>query len=94
MRIYSEQHLSNFIAWAGAEDTMAELTDEQVNELNDIIEELYPDGIDETELNDLLWFDNDTVAKWLGYKNWEALQKANNGDEDDEDEEEDGLTSR
>lgn len=93
MRIYTEKHLSDFTPWSGAEETMAELTEEQVDNLNDILEEVFPDGIDETELNDLLWFENDTVAEWLGYKNWEALQRANNGEEDEEDEE-DGLTSR
>ena len=98
MRIYTDKHLQNFVPWSGAKDTMAELTFKQVDALNDIIEELYPDGIDETELNDILWFERDTVAEWLGYENWEALQRENNGDEDDEDEEdddeEDGLTSR
>lgn len=36
-----------------------------------------PDGIDETELNDLLWFDAETVYEWLGV-----------GDEDENENEE------
>lgn len=81
MRIYTDKHLQNFVPWSGAKDTMAELTDEQVDNLNDIIEELYPDGIEETELNDLLWFECDAIAEWLGFANWEALQKANEEEE-------------
>ena len=34
----------------------------------DILEELYPDGIDETTINDLFWFDRDVIASWLGYE--------------------------
>lgn len=83
MRIYTEKHLSDFTPWRGAAETMAELTEEQVDNLNDILEEVFPDGIDETELNDFLWFENDTVAEWLGYENWEALQKANEEEENE-----------
>ena len=77
MRICTETHLSGFTPWSGAKETMAELTFKQVDALNDIIEELYPDGIDETELNDILWFERDAIAEWLGFADWEALQKAN-----------------
>lgn len=32
------------------------------------LEELYPDGMSETELNDLLWFEPDTVFEWVGLR--------------------------
>ena len=38
------------------------------NSLENILEELYPDGMTETELNDLLWFDSESVYEWLGAK--------------------------
>ena len=31
-----------------------------------LIEELYPDGIDETQLNDILWFKSEWVYEMLG----------------------------
>ena len=31
-----------------------------------MIEELYPNGIDGTELNDLLWFESDWIYETLG----------------------------
>ena len=79
MKIYSEQSLADFKFWSGAEDTAQriweELGREGFDQLEEILDELYPDGIDETELNDLLWFDAETVYEWLGI-----------GDEEDEDE--------
>lgn len=36
------------------------------NEFMQLVEELYPEGIDETELNDLLWFESDWIYESLG----------------------------
>lgn len=97
MKIYSEISLENFEAWSGGADTLCLLTHEQCEQLESIIEEVYPDGMSETELNDLLWFEDDTIAEWLGFENFEALKKFNDGDddeeekEDDEEEEDDGA---
>ena len=48
MRIYTETSLENFGAWCGGRNTL---------ELETVLEELYPNGLSETELNDILWFD-------------------------------------
>ena len=45
--------------------------------------DIFPDGCTDTELNDLLWFERDTIAEWLGFSDWEALE---NGEEDEEEE--------
>ena len=67
MRIYSETSLENFEAWSGAVDTLDRVREAgKCDELESIIEELYPDGMSETELNDLLWFEPETVYEWLG----------------------------
>ena len=80
MKIYKEESLSNFEWWSGAEDTAQRIWEEQGSEgfdqLEAILEDLYPDGIDETDLNDLLWFDAETVYEWLGI-----------GDKEEEDDE-------
>ena len=34
--------------------------------LGSVLEELYPEGMSPTELNDLLWFDFESVCRWLG----------------------------
>lgn len=70
MKIYSEQSLADFKFWSGAENTAQriweELGREGFDQLEEILEDLYPNGIDETRLNDLLWFNSETVYEWLG----------------------------
>lgn len=38
----------------------------KLDEFEEYLEELYPDGIGKTELNDFLWFDGDSVLSDLG----------------------------
>ena len=67
MKIYSETSLENFEAWSGAVDTLDRVREAgKCDELESILEELYPDGMSATELNDLLWFEPETVFEWLG----------------------------
>ena len=89
MKITSEISLRNFEGWSGAVDTLNTLTDEQKDALETILEDLYPDGMDETSLNDLLWFENDTIAEWLGFEDWDDLERKNSGEEEEEEGEED-----
>ena len=65
MKITSEKSLSSFEFWSGAKNNASELTYSQFEEVENILEDLYPDGINETQLNDLFWFDFDTVKEWL-----------------------------
>ena len=67
MKITMELSLENFEAWAGAVDTKKEIIRAgKVDEFNELIDEFYPDGIDATTLNDLLWFDVDWLYETLG----------------------------
>lgn len=69
MRIYSELDLNTFEAWNGAVKTLFRIRREgKCEELESVLEENYPEGIDETELNDLLWFDSETVYEWVGLR--------------------------
>ena len=83
MKIITEQSLADFKFWSGAETTAQRIWEERGtegwNELEAILEDAYPDGMDETELNDLLWFEPETIYEWLGID-----------DEEDEEEEEEG----
>lgn len=74
MTIITEQSLRSFEFWSGAKDNADELTIEQFDELENKLEELYPDGMTETQLNDLMWFDFDTICEWLGYPDEEHLK--------------------
>ena len=88
MKITKEISLRNFEGWSGAVDTLNTLTDEQKDALEANLEELDPDGMDETILNDFLWFENDTIAEWLGFEDWEDLERENSGEDDEEEDEE------
>lgn len=75
MKISYELDLNTFEAWSGAVDTLDRIREEGKTEaLETILEDLYPDGMDETALNDLLWFEPDTVFEWLGIKTDEELE--------------------
>ena len=88
MRIYREESITNFEFWAGAEDTVKYLTEDEMRMIEDILEEICPDGMDKMALNDLFWFERDLIAEWLGYEDFEALMfRDEDEDEDDDDDE-------
>lgn len=59
--------LSEYNPWSGAISTYDKIQDADMMDAFDAyLEEMYPDGIDVTELNDLLWFDGDSVLSYLG----------------------------
>jgi hypothetical protein len=59
--------LREFKAWSGAKDTQKTILNEgKGEEFDSLIEELYPDGIEETQLNDLLWFSDEFIYEMLG----------------------------
>lgn len=77
MKITTEKSLSNFEFWSGAKDSAAKLTCEQLDQVDDMLEDFCPEGMDEGEINDLFWFDFDTVCNWLGYESEEMLDFCN-----------------
>ena len=69
MKVITETSLEKFEAWSGAVDTknlIISLGLEEEFEM--LIDELYPDGLTDTELNDILWFDSDWILENLGIK--------------------------
>ena len=76
MTITYELDLNSFQAWSGAKDTLDRIQREgKCAELENVLEELYPDGMTETELNDLLWFDSESVYEWLGIRSEEQIER-------------------
>jgi serine protease inhibitor len=69
MKLYSETKLVDFQAWSGAIDTKNTIIDhDKAEEFDDLIDEIYPDGLSETQLNDILWFDDEWIFETLGIK--------------------------
>lgn len=76
MTITYELDLNSFQAWSGAKDTLDRIQREgKCSLLEQILEDTYPDGMTETELNDLLWFDSESVYEWLGIRSEEQIEK-------------------
>ena len=76
MTITYELDLNRFEAWSGAKETLERIQREgKCEELENVLEGLYPDGMTETELNDLLWFDSESVYEWLGIRSEEQIEK-------------------
>lgn len=64
--------------WSGAISTYETIVEAgKQEEFENLIEELYPNGIEETLLNDILWFESDWILESLGLS-----------EEEEEDEEE------
>ena len=79
MKIVNEiDSLSEFEAWSGGQDTIDDLTSEQLDSLFPMIEEAFPEGLEETGLNDFLWFERELIAEWLGFEDYDTLLDENN----------------
>lgn len=76
MLIHSETSLRDFQFWSGGADTANCLTYEQLDIIEDILSDIYVDGISEQQLNDIFWFYEDIIAEWLGFNDFEELRNS------------------
>lgn len=82
MKYYVEESLSNFKFWSGGKDNADLLNSEQLDTVEQMLEEMEPeDGWSDTAINDMFWFDFDTICDWLGYKDGEHLEKGVSNDD-------------
>lgn len=78
MRYIVEKNLADFEFWGSADENANMLTLSQLETIEEELEVLYPEGLTETEINDLFRFDFDFICQILGYEDEEALQKSLN----------------
>ena len=72
MKIYREESLSNFKFWSGAILNAEEFTLEELDQITVALESLDDgDGYDETQINDLMWFEPEYLASLIGLE-WDA----------------------
>ena len=58
---------SKYTPWSGAISTYETIEEAgKLEEFESLIDELYPDGIEEVKLNDILWFESDWILEQLG----------------------------
>ena len=69
--------LDEYTPWSGARGTYETIVDAgKIDDLDAYLEDSYPEGLTVTELNDLLWFDGDSVLRDLGIYTEEAIDIA------------------
>ena len=67
MIITKEIDLKDFEPWSGAVTRFNRLEElDLLDEFESMLEELFPEGLDETRINDLLWFESDWIFETLG----------------------------
>ena len=81
MIIKTETTLKDFDFWSGAKDTVKYLTESELDTIESYLEELYPEGMTDTELNDFMWFEDDTIAEWLGYNDFNEIMNRSEEEE-------------
>ena len=65
MTITKEIRLTQFEFWSGGKQFAEKLTYSELNKLEDYIEDFFIDGITETDINDLFWFEDELICEWL-----------------------------
>ena len=92
MKYTEECDLADFPAWSGGNDTLETLRDNgDCDRVEEWIEEVTfgdEEPVTKTHINDLLWFERDAIAEYLGFPDWEAYEKGEEDDEEEDEEEE------
>jgi hypothetical protein len=64
MKATREVKLAYFDFWSGAKDH--NFTPNELDEIEFILEDIYPEGMTDTQINDLFWFEEEELCEWLG----------------------------
>lgn len=74
MKMLTYINLKDFPFWSGARDIIKFLTEEDFQKIETGLEEdmaAAGEILTETEINDIFWFETDTIAEILGYEDYE-----------------------
>ena len=81
LRSYNEMPLAEFEFWPEAQERADYLTSDELNRIEQILEQLYPEGLSEDELNVLFWLEDATIAEWLGHESFAEIMERMERDE-------------
>ncbi len=65
--------LTTFKFWSGAKDHS--FTNNELKEIENQLTDLYPEGMTETQINDLFWFEEEFLCSCIGLNNEEYLKR-------------------
>lgn len=84
MKIITETDIRDFQFWSGGRDRASSIKcAEDWDAIEFFLEDIYPDGMTDTQLNDIFWFDFDSLAQACGYENEEHYFYGAAKDEDE-----------
>lgn len=75
MRIYKEESLINFEFWQGAKSTADRLSNDELLSIEDALDDIYPEGLTDVQLNDIFWFDLEFLLELIGLTEDEFLAR-------------------
>lgn len=75
MKIISEISLNAFDFWEGGQDFAEKLASKELHMIEEALEEDYPYGMTEEELNDLFWFDRDYLCRIICETEEDVLER-------------------
>lgn len=86
MTIRKEIALRDFEFWSGGADRANNCSAEELDTLEQFFEETEPEeGWTDTDINDMFWFEFDTLAQYLGYKDEEDFYRKRDSNYIDDD---------
>lgn len=77
MLVKKEVDAMNFEFWSGGEDTVVELTLDELETVWNYLEETYEGEMEETQINDFFWFEREFIAEMLGYESFDEIMENN-----------------
>ena len=66
MEYIVEKNLWNFEFWSGAKANAEKLTSDEMEKVESMLPDIFGKIPTETEINDLFWFDFESICDWLG----------------------------
>jgi hypothetical protein len=75
MIITSELNIKTFEFWSGAKDTVKRLTVDELEQIEFCLNDIYPDGMTEGELNDIFWFEDEFICECIGITTDELYER-------------------
>lgn len=66
MKVITETNLTDFDFWSGAKYLADKLTYSELESISEQLEDIYPDGMTDTQINDLFWHDEDFICQMIG----------------------------
>ena len=75
MKITSYKNLTSFNFWSGAKVLAEKLTYTELDRISDALSVLYFDGMTDTQINDLFWFEEEFICGLIGLDYEQVLDR-------------------